>query len=96
MLAFNYSSFHHFVQELNEICYPRQVFIKRLRYQISLTSYKKWQNGKYRHLIKIILHESVPFTVGHIKCIEWNINSMFSSLGVTSSNLQAIHTNKLF
>ena len=44
MPTFNHSSFHHFVQEVNEIWYPGRDIIKLLRYQISLISCTKWQN----------------------------------------------------
>ena len=35
-LTFNRSSFRHFVQEVNEIWYPRRGIIKLVGYQISL------------------------------------------------------------
>ena len=43
--TFNRSSFHHSVQEINEIWYPRMI-ITLPGHQVSLTSYKKWWNGE--------------------------------------------------
>ena len=41
-LTFNHSSFHHIVQEVNEIWYPGRAIINLLRYQMSLTSCTEW------------------------------------------------------
>ena len=41
ILSFNNSSFGHFVNEVNKIWY-----LRRLIYQISLTSCTTWRNGK--------------------------------------------------
>ena len=65
MLTFNWSPFHHFIQEADEIWYPGRVIIKLLGYQISLTSCTKWWNDeqlKVRVWSKLyILWDMVPF-----------------------------------
>ena len=61
--TFNYSSFRHFVHEVNNIWYLRNIALRG--YQISLTVFLNGRiasDWKYcKSLIKIILQERVPF-----------------------------------
>ena len=61
MLTFDRLLFHHFVQEVNQICYLRSLIVAHPGYQISLTSCTKWQNDERWAIDKIILKESIPF-----------------------------------
>ena len=56
MFTFNHMPFHHFVQEVNEIWYPKYTIIKLLIYQISRQAI---------HLIEIILQSLYNIIMVH-------------------------------
>ena len=68
-LTFNRSSFHHSIQEINEIWYPRSLIITLPGHQVSLTAYKKWWNGEWLSLMKIICGTSAILKIRSHTCI---------------------------
>ena len=66
MLTLNWLSFHHLVQGVNEVWYPGRAIIKTLNFIDFLYKMAVLQAIKGKHLIKIILWESVPLRkIGH-------------------------------